>query len=211
MIEIKNVKENINKFNSKKIEIKFFPENENNLDICENILKFGEVECLSIGIAIGIMKSQMNEYKEKDIKYKLIYDANKDGQNYANCHSKCNNVSNTLSLVETNNLRKFGLFRSISINGQGPWRSDSKAFFISLDKEKIYRMKNGDYIAFDDDCFIQTYGFALTGNILSEKYSSKDKDNMNSYFEGFTEDYELTCGDRDFTVKKFEVFQLEII
>ena len=211
LIEIKKVKENINKFNSKKIEIKFFPENENNLDICENILKFGEVECLSIGIAIGIMKSQMNEYKEKDIKYKLIYDANKDGQNYANCHSKCNNVSNTLSLVETNNLRKFGLFRSISINGQGPWRSDSKAFFISLDKEKIYRMKNGNYIAFDDDCFIQTYGFALTGNILSEKYSSKDKDNMNSYFEGFTEDYELTCGDRDFTVKKFEVFQLEII
>ena len=211
LIEIKQVKENINKCNSIKVEIKFFPESENNLDICNKILKFGKVACSDIEFAIIIMKSQMNEYKEKDIKYKLIYDANKDGQNYANCHSKCNNVSNTLSLVETNNLRKFGLFRSISINGQGPWRSDSKAFFISLDKEKIYRMKNGDYIAFDDDCFIQTYGFALTGNILSEKYSSKDKDNMNSYFEGFTEDYELTCGDRDFTVKKFEVFQLEII
>ena len=32
---------------------------------------------------------------------------------------------------------------------------------------------------------------------------------MNQYFEGFTEDYELTCGQNNFTVKKFEVFQLE--
>ena len=31
---------------------------------------------------------------------------------------------------------------------------------------------------------------------------------MNQYFEGFTEDYELTCGQNAFTVKKFEVFQL---
>ena len=211
LIEIKQVKENINKYNSIKVEIKFFPESEKNLDICDKILKFGKVECSDIEFAIRIMKSQINEYREKDIKFKLIYDASKDGQNYSNCHSKCNNVSNLLSLVETNNYRKFGLFRSIAIDGDGPWRSDSNAFFISLDKGKIYRMKNGNYIGFDDSCFIQTCAFTLTGNILSDKYSSKEKDKMNSYFEGFTEDYELTCGDKDFTVKKFEVFQLEII
>ena len=36
-----------------------------------------------------------------------------------------------------------------------------------------------------------------------------NKDSMNQYFEGFTEDYELTCGQNNFTVKKFEIFQLE--
>ena len=82
---------------------------------------------------------------------------------------------------------------------------------MSLDKEIIYKMKNGDNIAFDDSCFIQTYGFELSGNILSDKYSSQSQSTMNSYFEGFDEDYELTCGDKEFTVKKFEVFQIEFI
>ena len=33
---------------------------------------------------------------------------------------------------------------------------------------------------------------------------------MNEYFDGFTEDYELTCGDKEFTVRKFIVYQFEI-
>ena len=213
LVEINNVKEKINKFNSTKVEIKFFPETIKKIDI-SNILKFGEISIIyesDINKIIRIMKTHINEYKEKNIKYKLIYDASKDGQNYANCHSKCNNVSNTFSLIETNNFRKFGLFRSIAINGQGPWRSDDKAFFMSLDKEKIYKMKNGDYIGFDDSCFIQTCSVTLFGNILSDKYSSQSQSTMNSYFEGFNEDYELTCGDKEFTVKKFEVFQIEFI
>ena len=43
---------------------------------------------------------------------------------------------------------------------------------MSLDKEKIYKMKSGDYIAFDDSCFIQTYALTLNGNILSNKYNN---------------------------------------
>ena len=159
---------------------------------------------------IRIIKNKVDEYKNINIIPKLIYDAKRDGENYANCHSKCNNVPNTLSLVTTNKDKKFGLFRSIPINGCGPWSSDNKAFFISSDKEKIYRMKKDtNAIAFDDGCFIQTKNFRLDGNILSNSYSSKDKDSMNQYFEGFTENYELTCGESNFTVKKFEVYLLE--
>ena len=69
--------------------------------------------------------------------------------------------------------------------------------------------KNTTGIAFDDSYFIQTYCFGLSGNILSQNYNSASKDSMNSYFEGFTENYELTCGESNFTVKKFEIFQLE--
>ena len=87
---------------------------------------------------------------------------------------------------------------------------DDKAFFISLDKEKIYKIKNGNYIAFDDVCFIQTYALTLSGNILSDKYNSREKNKMNEYFDRFTEDYELTCGDKEFTVRKFIVYQFEI-
>ena len=207
--DINKVKENINKFKDIIVDIKFFPEDENNLNICDNIMKFGEIVWDDISKIKRIMKSRIPEYKEKNIIFKLIYDASKDGHNSSNCHSKCNNVPNTLSLIETKNSRKFGLFRSISINGHGPWRSDEKAFFISLDKEKIYKMKNGDYIGFDDDYFIQSYCWSLAGNILSDKYSSQGKNGMNNCFEGFTEDYELTCGDKYFTIKRFEVYKLD--
>ena len=70
--------------------------------------------------------------------------------------------------------------------------------------------KDTNAIAFDDSCFIETICFSLSGNILSTNYSSIDKDSMNKYFEEFTENYELTCGESNFTVKKFEVYQLEI-
>ena len=160
---------------------------------------------------IKIINEKIPEYKDKNIKMKLIYDANKDGQNYTNCHAKCNNIPNTLSLITTTKDKKFGFFRSISINGQGPWKVDNKAFFISYDKNKVYKIKsNQNSVAFDNSCFIQTKPFTLIGNILNDKYSCVDKDNMNQYFEGFTENYELNGGERDFRVKKFEVYQLEI-
>ena len=75
----------------------------------------------------------------KSLELKLIYSASKDGQNYTNCHSKCNNVPNTFSLITTKKGNKFGFFRSIAIDGQGPWKIDNNAFFLSFDKNKIYR------------------------------------------------------------------------
>ena len=63
-----------------------------------------------INIYLKIIKNQVEEFKNRNIKPKLIYDAHRDGQNYANCHSKCNNVPNTLSLGITNKDKKFALF-----------------------------------------------------------------------------------------------------
>ena len=163
-----------------------------------------------ISIFIKMLKEKNPEYKNKNINMKLIYNASKDGQNYSNCHSKCNDIPNTLSLITTTKGNKFGFFRSIAINGQGPWKIDNNAFFISFDKKKIYPSKsNINSVAFDNSCFIQTKPFTLLGNILSEKYNCADKNKMNQYFEGFTEDYELNDGERDFYVKEFEVYQLE--
>ena len=51
----------------------------------------------------------------------------------------------------------------------------------------------------------------MNGNILSDKFNCPDKNSLNSYFEGFTEEYELNCGEKDFYIKKFEVYQLEFL
>ena len=212
--EIKNInkiKEKISKYLSVNIEIIFDKEEKDINALIENIKSFGNIKINEnvINKFIRIIKEKLDEYKHDIIKPILIYDASKDGQNYSNCHSKCNNVSNTISLITTNNDKIFGLYRSIPINGSGPWSIDNKAFFISLDKEKIYKMKKDiKAIAFDNTCFIQTLSFTLEGNILSDNYNCPGKDTMNQYFEGFTEDYELTCGEKSFSVKQFEVFQL---
>ena len=86
--EINKVKEGINKFNSIKVEFKFIPDDENNLDICDKIIKSDSIEKDDISKITFIMKKVIPEYKEKNIKFKLIYDANRDGQNSSNCHSK---------------------------------------------------------------------------------------------------------------------------
>ena len=164
-----------------------------------------------ISTFVKLFKEKNPDYKNKNIELKLIYTASKDGQNYANCHSKCNNVPNTFSVITTKKGNKFGFFRSIAIDGQGPWKVDNNAFFISFDKNKIYPVKsNQNSVSFDNCCFIQTKPFVLIGNILTDKYSCCDKSKMNEYFEGFTEDFELNDGERDFYVKEFEVYKLEI-
>ena len=53
--------------------------------------------------------------------------------------------------------------------------------------------------------------FLYQENILNDNYKSKEKKDMNKYFEGFTEDYELTGGEKEFKVKTFIVYQFEFI
>ena len=159
---------------------------------------------------ITIIKQKITDYQNTNIQLKLLYDAGRDGRNCNDCHTKCNNVPNTLTLITTTKGIKFGFFRSIPINGNGEWKQDNKAFFISLDKKKIYKIqKDKSAVKFDDNYFMNTLNFSLSGNILSDKYTCTDKTNMNLNFEGFTEEFELTCGDKNFYIKKFQVYQLE--
>ena len=183
---------------------------ESEIKNLKDIIYNNNINCLDdVSKFLKIIKEKIPEYKNKNIKMNLIYNASKDGQNHSNCHSKCNNVPNTLSVITTNKDKKFGFFRSIAINGQGPWKIDNKAFFISFDKNKIYTIKpNQNCVAFDNSCFIQTKPFTLIGNILNDKYFCPNKSSMSQYFEDFTEDYELNDGERDLYVKQFEVYQL---
>ena len=76
------------------------------------------------------IKSKMPEIKDKKIEWKLIYQALLDGQNWNNCHKKCNKIEDTISLIITKIGRKFGVFKHIATNGDGLWRIDNNAFFL---------------------------------------------------------------------------------
>lgn len=150
------------------------------------------------------------EIKNKNIGWKLIYKASRDGGSVTDCHSKCNNISDTVSIIFSSTGRIFGVYRNIAINGDGPWRIDNNAFIFSVDNNKIYRVKKGNaVIAFDNRCFIQYMNtLVLTGNILTEQYEDKNTNTMNNYFEGFTRNFELNGGNQYFYVEEFLVYSL---
>ena len=82
--------------------------------------------------------------------------------------------------------------------------------FISVDNNKIYRVKQGQkVIAFDDKYFILYMDtIVLSGSILTSQYSDKSTGAMNQYFEGFTRDFELNGGNQYYYVEEFEVYSL---
>ena len=149
-----------------------------------------------------MIKNRIEEFNNKKITYRLIYDAEIDGQSQKIYNSKCNYIPNTFFIVTTNNNYRFCFFRSIGMNGNYVANYDEKAFFFSYDKDKIYKIKKNTNVNFP------YYGFFLPRNIFNDKCSCFDKNTMNYYFEGFTEDYELNGGKKEFYITKYEVYQL---
>ena len=48
----------------------------------------------------------------------------------------------------------------------------------------------------------------ITGNVLSNSYKDYSKAQMNTYFEGFIKDYEISQ-EQNYYVKEFEVYSLK--
>ena len=209
--EIKNLQTIINEINNTSLEEMQSIRLIMDLNNSSNYNSGAPPKQNDINIFIKNIKNNMTDYKNKTIQIKLLYDARFDGGDVKICHNKCNNIQNTFSVITTTKEKKFGFFRSIAINGNGEWLKDNKAFFYSFDKNKIYKIKNDkSAVKFDQNFYINTVNFSLSGNILEDKYNLPDKNTMNLNFDGFNEEYEFTCGDKDFYVKNFEAFQLEI-
>ena len=67
---------------------------------------------------------------------KLIYRASRDGFSAYNIHSKCNGVSNTVTIIKTTSNSVFGGFTSASWpSSYYEWKYDSNAFIFSLRRE----------------------------------------------------------------------------
>ena len=126
------------------------------------------------------------------------------------CHLKINNIKDTISLVITKKGRKFGVFRHIGINGNGPWRIDNNAFIFSLDNHKIYNVKpNKAVIACDRCYYIQVMDtIVINRDIFYDSYEDYDMNQMNTYFEGFTKDYELSK-EKNYCVEELEVYSFK--
>ena len=192
----------INKMSLNKIDSKIINKKEE-LEFLENRLKNSEI------------------LKKKNITYKLLYRATKDGNNMQIFHNKCDNIMGTLTIIKTTKGMRFGGYTEQiwnDDNKKGVRRKDGKnvCFCFSLDLFKIY---NFDYYNNKNDHSIHcnyNYGpyFCCNNEVFNIKNNNGFLCGYTSYTTGansfgkFENDYEISGGQKDFSVIEMEVFQI---
>ena len=159
------------------------------------------------------IKSRLN----KEIKeLKKLYQASIDGDGAMNFHLKCDNIPNTLVVIESAGNRRFGGFTTQfwESHSSGKYKDDKNAFLFSLDKQKIYSYKNDGNAIFCYKYYGPTFGCApdiyLDNNAIKKKnlYTYESSSGCRYNYNG--DNNALSEGGRgnDIYAKDYEVFQV---
>lgn len=142
----------------------------------------------------------------KNINCRLLYRASQDSDKAEIFHRKCKGIENIVILVETDKNKRFGGFTTQTWDGDGIQKSDQYAFIFSLDKLKIYEIKNGTNAI---ECY-NNYGPVFSGYFLindqSLKYGGRTYSKGNNYINN--EIFELTGVKDKFGVNEIEAFEI---
>ena len=167
-------------------------------------------------------------YKNKKIRYKLIYRASEDGAFGKIFKNKVSRTKRTLIIISTKNNKTFGGFTEALWNNSNTTRKDEKAFCFSFDKNKIYKSKkyvypeyckenadeknseeNADAIYCKENAgpiFCQMLG--TNKNFIKDGGYCVQKDLSLMKFEGIQNDYEL-ADEPYFKINELEVFEIK--
>ncbi len=169
------------------------------IGIEKNIIKHpGELEEISSRLQRILNK--------KNIKYKIIFRSNIDGDLASTFHKKCDKIKNTLILIKASGNKRFGGFTSETWEGNDINKKDDKSFIFSIDKMKIYDVIEGE----DAINCNQDLGPVFIGQIkLLDKFFTQGG-TTNKKGIGFktNEDFEITDGAEKFGVQEVEVYQV---
>ena len=124
----------------------------------------------------SIIFSEIESWIYKKIKnIKKLYQATINGGDCINFHSKCDNIENTLVIIESEGFRRFGGFTPIPWESNGHFKEDYslKSFVFSLDNKKIYSLKKFSSSVYHDinsgPCFGGGYDIGIVGNPIKER------------------------------------------
>ena len=214
----------IEKFNNKKIKIKFTSEKDEEInELIKKIQNFGKIneisnsklesEIITEEIDVDFIKERLNP-ENKNIEFHLIYKCNENNDTPKIFHEKCDGKQNVILFIETTEGIKFGGYTSIGFNSTSCETKDNKAFIFSIDKKKIYNVKTDQNAIFcftgSGPCFCGTSNFNIyirNNNFLKQKcHTSKC---YNNKYE-INSDFELNNSKENFFIKKLEIFQVSI-
>ena len=151
----------------------------------------------------------------RNIIFRLLYRASRDGDSPRDYHTKCDGKRNTLCIIKTTKGCKFGGYTDTEIigKGEGNFAKDPNSFLFSLNLMKIYEnMKKEDFAVIH----AQSWGPIFRDDALRVwdknffSYHQHKVGTKNSSIFGFDKDYELNNNEEFFSIKEFEVFQILI-
>ena len=161
-----------------------------------------------------IPNSDILNYEEKELlikwlpnkprKLTLLMNSNIDGDTTKNFLNKCKDKCPTLSIIKTTNGYKFGGYTT-QLWKEGQIK-DNEAFVFSLNKKKKYNIiKPETAVGFGIDSW---WGFGIFDNaiVVLDKCTSSNDNWVGNKTYNIQEEFELNGGNRNFTVKSFEVY-----
>ena len=147
--------------------------------------------------------------------FNLLYRATRDGSYPKDYHKKCDNQGPTLTLIKTDNNRKFGGYVSKDREygtAKEVYVKDKNAFIFSINKKTKYNIKDGNTDAFSNSSirgpnFTVSLGFYCnddSGNMFKPRnsYESETNPSYNS-----NNAYEF-AGKNEFKAVEIEVFKV---
>ena len=149
-------------------------------------------------------------FKNKNIKFQLIYRASRDGDSSSIYKQKIQDIKNLLCIIQTKKGCKFGGFTEVSPDYSKQYFNDKNAFIFSLNKMKIY-----DYL--EDNCSVQftegygpifAWGFSVLSKNFFEGENNYVSNKSDSRFYYQDNDYEINDGESKFSINELEIFQI---
>ena len=214
--EIINLKEENKKLNKKLEELvliinRINDKNINHNDSIDSVIIEGNDD-------LDLIKQGIKGRMKRDIKqFKKLYQASVDGGDPEIFHKKCDNIPNTLILIKSIGNRRFGGFTSLTWqlpSNRYISKLDKNSFLFSLDKHKIYSIKNLDnnICCWNDrgPSFGSAHDISIEGNPIKEKklYTKESLDRCSYDYNGdknaLSEDGK---GNKIFAID-YEVFQI---
>ena len=168
------------------------------IGIEKNIIKHpGELDEISSRIQRTLNK--------KNIKYKIIFRSNIDGDCASTFHEKCDKIRNTLILIKASGNKRFGGFTTETWDGNDINKKDEKSFIFSIDKMKIYDIIPGQNAI---NCNPDLGPVFLSQIKLFDKFFTQGGTTSTKGKNYKTlEDFEITDGAEKFGVQEVEVYQ----
>lgn len=163
----------------------------------------------------GGIKHQLNK---EIINTKLLYRCTKDGDDCAIFHQKCDGIPYTLVIGESVSNKIFGGFTSQKWDQNSGSKNDDNAFIFQLNLMKIYYVIKGKGGIYCDNKYGPTFGNNKHFSLCFQDYRGKSLKNWNredeynesdSFEKNGRQNYTLE-GNKMFTLKDYEVFELNL-
>ena len=149
----------------------------------------------------------INWLPRKPNKITLLLNSNRDGDSTVTFLDKCGGKCPTLAVIKTTNGYVFGGYTT-QIWKAGQTR-DENAFVFSIDKKKKYRVKEPETaIGYGKQSW---WGFGYSNNaiVVLENCTKNNGSWVDNGTYDIPEKYELNGGEKNFTVKSFEIYHVD--